>query len=237
MPITKIYKKIGHRATETSTEPGNTLPGMNAVILAHCDMIEIDVRSTSDEIPVLSHENVRKVGGHDIQIKERSLAQWTALSQEGEPALETLENAFKFAVSHSCGLLIDVKDARLERPLAKLVRQCGVDPATIVVAVPNEASRVIFKSLDPRIPLAHKIEPHDLASFVPSIVNTLQTDAVFWPPKLVTPERVAKLHSKKVVVYSGPVATPEEMRRLRDTCKVDGIVTDYPDLLSSISEH
>jgi len=48
----------------------------------------------------------------------------------------------------------------------------------------------------------------------------------------VTPKFVEKAHNSKIEVIPWTVNTEKEMRRL-ETCGVDGIISDYPDLLDS----
>jgi hypothetical protein len=107
-----------------------------------------------------------------------------------------------------------------------------------MIGVPSEASRIVMRSLDPRIPLAHKIEPHEEASYsqlvIKKLLDEIATNGVYWSSGVINKERVAKLKKRKIIVYGGPVVTATEMRQLRDECKTDGVITEYPDLLSTI---
>ncbi|MDR3708877.1 MAG: glycerophosphodiester phosphodiesterase [Capsulimonadaceae bacterium] len=230
------YNRIAHHGAGVLCPPGNTIEAIHLGVDAGADMIEIDVRTTRDEILVLEHNTFRPSAGRDVPIKDLSFSQWQQIAEEehNAPALATLEAAFNAAASRGVGLLLDIKDGGIEKLLARLIRKVGADPRTLMLAAPSDASKVILRSLDPRLPIAHKIEPNDVESFSPKIIDTINTEGVFWPAKLITKERVARLIKKEVLVYAGPVSASQEMRRLRDECKVHGVVTEFPDVLATI---
>jgi glycerophosphoryl diester phosphodiesterase len=236
MANVKIFNRIAHHGGGALLPPGNTIEAINEGVDAGADMVEIDVRGTHDDSLVLAHSMVRSVEGKDVPIRERTFTEWRALTDENsiEPPLVLLEDAFQTILQRGIGVLIDLKDPGLENTLARMVRKVGINPAIVMIGVPSDASRVVMRSLDPRIPLAHKIEPHESSIIKPTLIDELNTDAVFWNPTVITKERVARLKKRHIVVYAGPVVTATEMRRLRDECKVDGVVTEYPDLLSTI---
>lgn len=231
-----LYKRIAHHGAGVLCPPGNTIEAINLGVDAGADMVEIDVRCTRDDILVLEHNTFRTVKSHDVPLKDLPFAQWQTIAQEDHeyPPLATLEAALQASARRNVGLLLDVKDVGIERLLAKLIRKVGANPKTLMLAVPTDGAKVVLRSLDPRLPIAHKIEPNDVDSFSPKLIDSLNTDGVYWPSKLITPDRVAKLLKKEIAVYAGPVSTPQEMRRLRDECKVTGVVTEFPDILATI---
>ncbi|HEY3329910.1 MAG TPA: glycerophosphodiester phosphodiesterase [Capsulimonadaceae bacterium] len=235
MAIAKIYNRIAHHGAGALYAPGNTLDAVHIGIDAGCDMIEVDVRETQDHVLVLSHATARKIDNRDIPILRHTFGEWQELTGETDSVpLTSLEDVLLAAESRNVGLLLDLKDTGLENALARLIRRMQVDTSAIMVGVPSEPSRVVLRSLDPNIPIAHKIEPHETSGFKADIISQLATDAVFWPANLITKERVAKLKAKDIIVYAGPANTSQEMRRLRNECKVDGIITEFPDLLKTI---
>ncbi len=235
MALAKTYNRIAHHGAGTLYNPGNTIAALHVGADAGADMIELDLRETLDHVLVLSQHTARKVGGREIPIGRHTYDEWMeTTSQANEAPIDTLEDALTAAAARKVGLLIDVKEPGLENALARLVRRLGVQPATIMVAVPSDGSKIVLRSLDPTIPIAHKIEPHETSLFTPKLIDSLSTDAVYWAPKLITKERVAKLRAKDIITYTGPINTATEMRRLRDECKVHGIVTEFPDVLATI---
>jgi glycerophosphoryl diester phosphodiesterase len=162
MADAKVYNRIAHHGAGSLLPPGNTIDSIHEGVDAGADMIEIDVRATNDGILVLAHSLVRSVGGRDVPVRERTLEEWNNSTDECEdPPLATLEEALAAIVSRNVGVLLDLKDPGLENTLARLIRKVGINPTTVMIGVPSEASRIVMRSLDPRIPLAHKIEPHE----------------------------------------------------------------------------
>ena len=231
-----IYRRIAHRGAGALSPPGNTVDAVHLGLDAGADMVEVDVRATRDDVLVLEHNAFRPCQGRDIPLRDLPLAQWQQTAEEEQNALPlaTLEKVLAVVAQRGRGVLIDLKDNGIERLLARLLRKVGIDPRTVMIAAPTNASKVILRSLDPRLPIAHKVEPNEIEEFKPSIIDSLNTDGVYWPAKLITKERVARLIKKEIIVYAGPASTASEMRRLRDDCKVHGVVTDFPDILATI---
>lgn len=237
MADVQIYNRVAHHGGGNLCPNGNTAEAINLGIDAGCDMVEVDVRVTRDDVLVLEHNVFRAAKGRDVAIKDLALAQWQKVSEEEEgapPPLATLEEALRIVMTRGAGILLDVKDPGLERLLARLIRGSGIDPRTVMVAVPSDGSRQILRSLDPRLPIAHKIDPSETASFRSSLLDTIAVEGVFWPAPLITKERVAKLAKRDIVVYAGPAYLAQDMRRLRTECKVHGIVAEFPQLLAAI---
>ena len=60
----------------------------------------------------------------------------------------------------------------------------------------------------------------------PKLLVELDTEAVTWHHHLLTPAVVDVLHRRDKMVYAWTVDLSEDMRRMRDACKVDGIITN-----------
>lgn len=230
----KTFLRIGYRGAAGLCPPGNTLASLRRGLETGAGMLQVDVRATSDGALVLSHEVVRMVDEHEVPIADRTLAEWQKLSEATDVPIATLDETFALARQAQCGLLMMVRDAGIENLIARALRQCQIPMERLLVAVPSENSRVVMNALDPNLPLAHVLDADQAKEAGPALVGKLQTDAVVWAPALITRDRVRALKTQGIVVYSGPVYLAEEMRRLRDTCGVDGIITAFPDILAAI---
>ncbi len=197
-------------------------------------MLQVDVRATADGVLILSHEVVRMVDEHEVPYADRPLSEWRKLTESTDAPIATLQETFTLVRQANCGLLIMLREATIENILARALRQCQIPSAHLLVGVPTESSRVVMNALDPNIPLAHVLDADQAGESGPPVVGKLQTDAVVWAPQLITRDRVRALKTQGIVVYTGPVYLAEEMRRLRDTCGVDGILTGFPDILAAI---
>jgi len=108
----------------------------------------------------------------------------------------------------------------------------------------NFQNRVIIQSFDTRalkavraintiIPTSYLID--DTIPINKELIKqTLELEAIILSPEhtLLTPDIVNELHKNKLYVLPWTVNTIEEAKRMVDI-KVDGIITDYPDVLSS----
>jgi len=197
-------------------------------------MLEVDVRATKDQVLLISQPNVMLLYGKEVAFNERDYSEWDKYHSDTGTMFTTLHMAMEFVAARDCGILLDVKEPGLENAIARLLRAFTIQPERILLALPTDNSRIVFRGLNPHIPIAHKVESHQIATVNAALINDLKTDAVFWHPKAVTPERVQQLRKRKIVVYSGPANLAHDMRRLADECEVDGIASDVPDLLKSV---
>jgi len=234
MPIRiRSFFNIGHRGAPLLASPGNTVASLRRAAEAGAQMLEVDVRRTRDDVLILEHDAMRMVGGRDTLIRELSYAQWQAQALDNAP-LATLADAFAVAAHYGLGLMLDFKEPGTEALIARAVRHSGIPLDALLIAGANETSRKILRSLDPRLPLSLSLGPEDKARITASLLGEIDTDAVTWHYSLITPALVAVLNKREILVYAWTVDLADEMRRLRDVCHVDGIITNAPDLLRSL---
>ncbi len=211
--------------------PGNTLPSLERALEAGAQMVEVDVRATLDDVLVVDHEAVRLVLGQETPLGKRTNAEWQAHAAETGAPLPTLAEVFDLVRRTGAGLMLDFKEPGTEGLLARAIRGSGLPYERLLVAGAPDASRQILRGLDPRIPLSLTLET---AAITEKRLSEVNTDAVTWHHRLVTPEVVTALRRREILVYAWTVNLSEEMRRLRHVCHVDGIITDAPDLLKRI---
>ncbi len=230
----QAFSVIGHRGAPMLVPPGNTLASLERAIDVGAQMVEVDVRSTQDDVLVIDHEAVRYFNGFETPLRERTYDEWKDLATDAQAPLTTLEEVFALVRKAHVGLMMDFKEPGTEAPLARAIRQSGLPWRSLLVAGAGDTSRKILRTLDPRIPLSLSLDIDAVPVITSKILSTVDTDAVTWHHKLITPAVVQVLRMQGVVVYAGVANLPEEMRRLRHACKVDGILTDAPDMLRSI---
>ncbi|HEX5323445.1 MAG TPA: glycerophosphodiester phosphodiesterase [Capsulimonadaceae bacterium] len=230
----RTYLRIGYRGAAGLCPPGNTVASLWRALEVGANMLQVDVRVTQDNALILSHEVIRMVDEHEVPYADRTLAEWRKLSEGTDAPIATLQEALTLTRQANCGLMMMIRDAGIENALARALRQCQIPPAHLLVGIPSESSRVIMNALDPNIPLAHVLDADQAKEAGPAVVGKLQTDAVVWAPQLITRDRVRALKTQGIVVYTGPVYLAEEMRRLRNDCGVDGILTGFPDILAAV---
>ncbi|BDI30288.1 glycerophosphoryl diester phosphodiesterase [Capsulimonas corticalis] len=194
----------------------------------------VDVRRTRDDILVIEHDAVRMVDDREVPIREKSLADWRARSADTDSPIATLEDAMAVAAQAGIGLILDFRESGTEALLARAIRQSRFSLDSILVTGADATSRTILRGLDPRIPLGHTLGPENASQINAKLLAALDVDAVTWHHRLLTPPIVNILHLRDIRVYGWYADLAEDMRRLRDTCKVDGVITNAPDLIRTI---
>ncbi len=230
----RAFSIVGQRGAPLLEPPGNTRTSLLRAISVGAQMLEVDVRRTRDDVLVLDQENVHLLDGEEVPLRERTLAQWRQNGGEWGQSLLTLDSVLTLAGEAGVGLMLDFKEPGTEGLLARTLRKSRFPLPSLLVCGAGETSRRILRGLDPRIPLSHSLNLEDAAQVTPRLLLELDTEAVTWHHRLLTPERVKILHSRDVLVYATNTELTEDMRRMHHVCQVDGIVTSSPDMLKQI---
>lgn len=225
---------VAHRGATFLVPPGNTLASLYRAVEAGAQMLEVDVRRTRDDVLVLDHENVHLVDGVEVPLRDRSFTHWQRHGGDWGAALTTLDEAIELASQAGVGLMLDFKEAGTEALLARTLRRSGFPLDALLVAGAGETSRRILRGLDPRIPLSLTLDMDQGHLITPALLMDLDTDAVTWHHRLLTPSLVEILHRRDKLVYAWTVDLSEDMRRMSNVCRVDGIITNSPDVLKKI---
>ena len=230
----RAFPIVGHRGAPFLEPPGNTLASLRRAVDAGAQMLEVDVRRTRDDVLILDHESVHLLDGEEVPLRDRSMSQWRQHGGDWGAALLTLEDVLALAMEADIGLMLDFKEAGTEVLVARAIRNSRFPLASILVAGAGASSRRILRGLDPRIPLSLTLGMEDGAQITPRLLLELDTEAVTWHHRLLTPERVEVLHRRDILVYAWCVDLTEDMRRMHNACRVDGIITNCPDMLKQI---
>ncbi len=230
----RAFPIVGHRGAPFLEPPGNTLASLRRAVEAGAQMLEVDVRRTRDDVLILDHENVHLLDGVEVPLRDRSFSQWQQHGGDWGHFLLTLEEALAFAMEAEVGLMLDFKEPGTEGLIARAVRKSRFPLSSLLVAGAGESSRRILRGLDPRIPLSLTLDMDEAPLITPRLLLELDTEAVTWHYRLLTPQLVEILHRRDILVYAWTVDLTEDMRRMIEVCRVDGIITNSPDLLKSI---
>ncbi len=230
----RSFPIVGHRGAPVFLPPGNTLESLRKAVDMGAQAVSVNVRSTHDEVLVIYHAAARRLDGVDTPLREQAFARWQSYTADTDLPLTPLGDVLDWAKHARVGVMLDYAEAGTETALARAVRQSGLPLDCLLVVGAEEASRQMLRSLDPRIPLAHTLSPEDNLPIDARLLAHLNTDAVVWHSRLLTPPVVKVLHLREIVVYGWQVDLRDEMLRLRETCAVDGIVTNLPDVLAAL---
>ncbi|KAL0478134.1 lysophospholipase D [Acrasis kona] len=100
-------------------------------------------------------------------------------------------------------------------------------------------SLIIFKKLDPSLPLSLLVEWNEQAPFnFKDKLNELGFNPDIYSPqyKLLTPEILSYMKSENIRTVPWTINTYDDMKRIVDM-GVEGIITDFPNLATSFMKH
>lgn len=224
--------KIGHRGA-AGYAPENTLLSLQKAIDMGVDGIECDVHvCKSGEAVVIHDATLNRTTNGKGKVANHTLAQLKKLDAgEGEeiPTLEEYITALKGRI-----LFIEIKDPRAVKEVARVIRRCvekkGLKYEQLPVISFLWDALMEIKSTNPRILIgaSPKTKP------MPKTFAARAKAAGMWSAnpcidKLTqaTVDNIRK-HGLKMFVWTAN--TPAKISKAKKL-KVDGIMSDYPDLL------
>ena len=139
----------GHRG-DSANYPENTMAAFRAAIAAGVDMIETDVRLSSDGVPVLIHDRtVDRTTDGTGYVKEKTFAELRALNAGTETApqqIPTLEELLELLATTDVTLNLEVKEYH-EEGNEERSREC-VDKCEELIRRCGMAEKMLFNSFD-----------------------------------------------------------------------------------------
>ncbi len=217
--------RIGHRGAP-AVAPPNTMASFEAAFNLGCDWVECDCRVSADGVIVLAHDaEVHTEDGARHPVAERTAAELARLDLGAGAGVPTLAELAEWAVER-LGVFADIKVEGVEAAILDALTPLLWEGAIICGA--GDDSRREFRRLAPdarlaiTVNVAHQDELqrrwHEIDSY-----------GVTFEYPLVTPERLADLHGRGILVFPWTVDDACAIRRLAEM-GVDGIITNRPDL-------
>ena len=241
---------IAHRGVSGSY-PENTLSAFQAAIDIRAEMVELDISTSKDGIPVTVHDRTvdRTTDFEgDVQsfsleeLKRMEVGAWFSEEFRGEE-FPTLKNSLEL-MKDKIAVNIEIKTEAVSDETEGGV----VDKALQVVKDLDMTSSVIFSSFDYRVMeqlnvLDHKMakallyEASQSAELLPSeLVQKYKVDIFNCSYKQLSKEWINDLQKHKIPYFVYTVNEPELMRELIEK-GVSGIFTDFPKELIRIVEN
>ncbi len=219
---------LGHRGCRGKIME-NTFAAFDHAIESGCDGFELDVRRTSDAVPVIWHD--ARVHGHFISrhgfgsLRERCLMAGRLRRRRVIELCQLEEVLARYA--HVGWMDIELKVRGLEAQIAGLVRRYR--PARgFVISSFRRPVLLDLHRIDPSLPLAYIFDRMPRAK----VWSDLPIQFVKPSARLVTAARVRQFHAEGMKVLVWTVNHGSAMRRLTDA-GVDGMIGDDPVLLAS----
>lgn len=217
---------VAHRGGISPEHPENTLAAFRRAIAVGADVIELDLRATSDgEVVILHDETVDRTTSGTGAVTELTSAEVRALG------IPSYREALELCAGREIWLLLDIKvSPALDK--AKVVRLTRAHGVEVVIGVRTLADLREFRRIAPE---------YRTLAFVPSVAAIEEFFAAgadivrLWPAWIeADPRLVARVHSMGKPVWTTANGAPSaELKRLI-SAGVDGILTDHPDVLGRV---
>jgi glycerophosphoryl diester phosphodiesterase len=230
---------IAHRGA-SGTFPENTLGAFRAAIDAGADMCELDVQLTRDGAVVVIHDDtverttdgvgeVAKLTLEEIKRLDAG-AKFKGGAIKGE-RISTLDEVFD-VVGGKCGLNIELKAGGVENQVAQIMQARNAFGDSVVSSFDWEYLKNIQqRHFNIRVGLLAEEKPVDL------MMNAVAMRAHSINPRwdMVTADLCKAAHERGLMVYTWTVDSDSRMRALIE-CGVDGIMTNYPERLRTVTK-
>lgn len=237
-PIIEICR-IGHRGAPHEF-PANTMRGFQRAHELGCDMVECDIRRSSDGIIVLAHDPyVTDVNGIRYEISSTSAELLGSLDLGAGEGVPTLEQLVAWALAAgTCAVMADMKceGESVEELVAELLSPLPNNMRIVPGA--GFESRKRFREIDPNLPLSLSLGAEEgerlLLNFdMMNLLDSIDTNAVTWQYSLLSKPTIRALQSRGLTVYAWTVDDMAIATRLAKD-GVDGVISNRPDLLAGL---
>jgi glycerophosphoryl diester phosphodiesterase len=219
-----MFLKVGHRGAK-AYETENTLESFRKAIELGANAVELDVRISGDaKLIVIHDDNLKKVFGKDVRIKDSTLEE---LKQLTDNRIVTLYEALRFIGRKVEKILVELKESGYEGDVLDTIRKEKLEDRVVVVSFHEEALahvRELDKKIETGLIYTKFKKPIDVA---------LNLNAQYLVPlyRFVHRRDIAKAHKNnlKVIVWTINTTIEAQNYIAKD---VDGIATDKPDIFS-----
>jgi glycerophosphoryl diester phosphodiesterase len=224
---------VAHRGA-SADRPENTLAAFRLAIDQGADVLEADVRATSDGALLILHDpTVDRTTSGTGALRDMTVEEARALDAGNGERIPTLEEVLDLAHGR-IRVNLDLKEVDVVEPAVRAVDAAGmVDQVTYISFMPEAWDRLDL--LSPDSPLVHLV---DSAAAVAGLAmgdsgSQSVSAGVGMPFKLVTADVVSNMRRHGYGVFAWTVDDEAEMRRLI-ACGVNGIVTNRPGALAEV---
>lgn len=225
---------IGHRGA-AGHAPENTLSSIEKALALGADWIESDVYAVEGKLVVIHDDRLEHTTDGSGYVLEQTLEYLRSLNAGNGEQIPFLSEVFDL-VSKRAGINIELKGPGTATPTAALIREYirhhDWQYDQLLVSSFNHHELHTIKQLLPdirigaltaSIPLNYAAFAEDLGAY--SINVSLS---------FINQEFVDDAHRRNLKVYVYTVNHPEDLLRMK-SLGVDGVFTDYPEIVTGIS--
>ncbi len=226
---------ISHR-TNMGSQPENSLAGIDAALADGADGVEVDVRASSDGVPVLMHDrSLVRTTANDRPVAEVPSAELRDLrvhdpydAADPQP-IPTLEQALERVAGRAL-LVVEVKQPGIETAVAQVLRASGQLERCWLWSFDLDVCRA-YRRVLPEVPIALLVAAGErtASARLPELrlASDAELAAVSLGHPLVGTATVEAAHGLGLQVYAWTVNDLDEIDCVR-AAGVDAIVGDHP---------
>jgi glycerophosphoryl diester phosphodiesterase len=228
---------IAHRGASRAA-PENTLAAMKKAMEFGADFAELDACQTKDDTIVLMHdEKLERTTGQQgliweyalTELKEFEAGSWFSEEFRGEP-IPTLQEVMHL-VRGKMKLNIEIKvfghEPGIAQKVVDIIRGGNFENECMVTSFDRKTVEEV-KNIAPELMTGFIFDEDYQGNVFDGNWDVLSCDRQILDEELI---KKAKDSGKKIFVWT--VNDPREMKKLIDL-KVDGLITDVPDVLKDI---
>ncbi|HJZ45845.1 MAG TPA: glycerophosphodiester phosphodiesterase [Roseiflexaceae bacterium] len=232
---------IAHRGA-SAYAPENTLPAFELAARQGADMIELDVQRSADgELVVFHDDTTERWDGRERLARDCTLAELLALDIAGAK-VATLAETCAFARERNMRMNVELKGAGFGAEVARMLRAEHVEDLVLISSF-QEQALMEFAAANPTLPRAYLMgtETYNPAVRIREgwpFSALRRTSSAAWHPAYELPLLtwlIPRVRRAGFQVNVWTVDDPEWMRKLV-ALRVDGIITDTPDVLRALLE-
>jgi len=221
-----MFLKVGHRGAR-AYETENTMKSFQRALATGANAVEFDVRASRDgRLVVIHDDNLKRVFGKDIFVKDASLKELKELTGGRIPELK---EALALIGNEAGKVLIELKETELEKKVLDTIKRLKLKDRVIIVSFLEEALRdvrALDKSIETGLIYARHKSP---------LKTALELDAQYLIAlyRFIHTKDVEAAHKRGLKVVVWTINTEEEALRYKQK-GVDGIASDRPDILKGL---
>lgn len=213
--------RIGHRGAKGYVTE-NCLASFQKAIEMGADMIELDVHTSKDAVPVVIHNKTIDSATNGSGL----VANYTAKELQ-DYGIPTLEAVFSL-VNNQCEINIEIKEYEVTQAVLDLIdKYTNLQSKLLISSFDwNVLQEVRFHNTNIRIGVLTETDL-DLAF---SFARFIQAHSIHPYYHLLTAEKTKQIQEKNFKIFTWTVNEPEDIMVVK-SFGVDGIITDFLDRL------
>jgi len=224
---------FAHRGA-SGYEPENTLRAFRRALALGARWLELDVYAVAGELVVIHDATLERTTNGSGCVMDKTLADLRALDAGGGEKIPLLREVLAL-LGKDAGVNIELKGPATAIPVAELIaahlKRSALAPEQFLVSAFDHGALQTFRNLLPRIRIAPLVRgvPRDYARGAAA----LGAYAVHAARPAATARFIADARRRGLKFHVFTVNTREELEKMLAR-GVDGVFTDYPDILSRL---